>query len=134
MEEILIPIVALLLPVAIVFIIAWRNRHEVNKKTEVLLAAIEKGQQIDPELFAEKKGRGYVPKTLKERLAMKAQTALVCLFLGIAFILLAVFADVPSDNAFMIAGGVLCAVGIAYSLSYFLGKRMFEEELSKNEQ
>ena len=50
--EALIPIsIVVVLPVLVVMIVMRQRRFEVDKKTEVLLKAVENGTQLDPSFF-----------------------------------------------------------------------------------
>ena len=65
MEEILVPIaICVVLPVMIVWLINRTRQNETNRKTEIMLKAIESGATIDANFFKEIQGA----KTIKERL------------------------------------------------------------------
>jgi hypothetical protein len=66
MEGILIPIaVYVVLPVMIVWLVTRSRQNETNKKTEVMLKAIEAGAPIDANLFQDSVRKR---KSVKERL------------------------------------------------------------------
>ncbi|MBO7618047.1 MAG: hypothetical protein J6T22_12665, partial [Bacteroidales bacterium] len=50
--EVLVPIaIVVVMPVLVVWLVMRARQHEVDKKTEVLLKAVEEGVQIDPAFF-----------------------------------------------------------------------------------
>ena len=64
--DILMPLgVCVVLPVMIVWLVMRTRQNETNKKTEIMLKAIESGATVDTEFFKSQQ-RGQ--KTIKERL------------------------------------------------------------------
>ena len=62
---IIIPVcVCVVLPVMIVHLVTRARQNETNKKTEIMLKAIEAGASIDADFFKDKNS----PRTIKERL------------------------------------------------------------------
>jgi len=132
LEDILVPIfVCVLLPVAIVWIVGRTRQNETNRKTEVLLKAIESGTQIDPDMFKDKE---KTPKSVKQQLLEKLTTGCITSFMGAAFLALYFLkVDIFFDNLLPIAGGVMLAVGLAMFISYFVGKNMLAKEIEAEE-
>ena len=134
--EILIPIfVCVVLPVAIVLIIGLVRRNETNRRAEVMLKAIESGQSIDPQIFA----RPRKKHSIKQDLLEKLNGACITSFMGIAFLLIFFFGKEWADNFFptslwLIAGGVMLAVGIGLFIGYFTGKKMLAKEIEAEEK
>ena len=63
--DLLVPLgICVVLPVMIVWLVMRTRQNETNKKTEIMLKAIESGATIDADFFKEKQGA----KTIKERL------------------------------------------------------------------
>ena len=61
MEEILIPIgICVVLPVMIVWLINRTRQNETNRKTEIMLKAIESGATIDADFFKAQQDRKSV--------------------------------------------------------------------------
>ena len=142
MYNVLIPLfVCVVLPIAIVWLVVSSRKHEMDKKTELMLKAIESGAQIDPEFFKPKekeKSRGR----LKQDLLDKLTGACITTFMGIAFLAFGI-ADmyVPTLSKglwFMevspLAGAILLAVGIGLFISYFMGKKMLAKEIEAEEK
>ena len=64
--DILMPLgICVVLPVMIVWLVMRTRQNETNKKTEVMLKAIESGATVDTEFF---KSQQREQKTIKERL------------------------------------------------------------------
>lgn len=135
----LLPIfVCVVLPVAVVWIISSAKKHEMDRKTEVMLKAIENGQQVDPEMFKQVKEARSTKRALLEKL----NGALVCFFIGLALLAVRLF-GIEWTDGFVDAGRfgwglagalILMAVGIALFISYLVGKKMLAGEIRKEEQ
>ena len=64
--------VCVVLPVLVVWLVSRSRKNDIDRRTEVMLKAIEHGQEIDPEAFSSK-GKGR--RTIKMALLGKLQTA-----------------------------------------------------------
>ena len=140
MQSVLLPIlVCVVLPIAIVWFITRTRQHETDKKTEILLKAIESGVEIDPALFKSRQPR---TRGIKEELMDKFTGACVTSFMGIAFLVISLVSfnnpDWIKGMWFMktapLAGGILLAIGAALFLSYLVGKRMLAKEIEEEEK
>ena len=140
MEDILVPIfICVILPVAIVGIVMAARQHEVRRKTEVMLKAIEAGVPVDTNLLSTKKEKSA--KTIKQDLLEKLTSGCILTFMGTGFL---VMGAIPScslfiNNSFinrwlLPAGCVLLAVGISMFISYFAGKKMLAKEIEAEEK
>ncbi len=131
--------VCVVLPVAVVWIISSAKKHEMDRKTDVMLKAIENGQQVDPEMFKQVKEARSTKRALLEKL----NGALVCFFIGLALLAVRLF-GIDWTDGFVDAGRfgrgsltgafILIAVGIALFISYLVGKKMLADEIRKEEQ
>ena len=140
MEDIIIPIfICVVLPVAIVWLVARTKQNETNRKAEIMLKAIESGAQVDMSQFStEKKG----PKSIKQELLDKLTGACVTTFMGIAFLIWAFigyFNPEFTDGRFFnrlapVTGGVMFAIGIGLFISYFVGKKMLAKDIEAEEK
>ena len=141
MEEILVPIaVCVVLPIVIVWLVSRVRQNETNRKADIMLKAIENGQQVDPAFFKPSKSPAQ-ERTIKMDLLEKLNAACITTFMGVAFIIYSIvcyFIPDGLDNFFLsnmapIAGGVLLAVGIALFVTYFTGKKMLAKEIEAEE-
>ena len=83
MEATLVPVfICVILPIVIVWLVVRARKHEMDKKTEIMLKAIENGAQIDPQLFKTKQST----RSIKQELMDKFTGACVTSFMGIAFL------------------------------------------------
>lgn len=139
----LIPVaVCVVLPVMIVWLISRVRQNETNRRAEVMLKAIESGQQVDPDYFKPSKRPSPAHgKTIKQELLEKLNAACITTFMGVAFIIYAIvcyYNPEAFDGFFLssmapIAGGVLLAVGIALFVTYSTGKKMLAKEIEAEE-
>ena len=136
--DILMPLgICVVLPVMIVWLVMRTRQNETNKKTEVMLKAIESGATVDPEFFKSQQ-RGQ--KTIKERLLSRLAGGSILSLIGIAFLVLAiVFANSYAPNGwnfskspaptFAIIGGISLAIGLALFAVFFVGKKIMAREM-----
>lgn len=130
--EILIPIgVAVVLPVAIVAIVFKSALASDRNRKEIILAALEKNPNLDVEDLVKRMKKSN--KLIKEKLLAKLQHGCLCCLMGVAFVLLYFFLSVQKE-ILLIAGTALIAIGIAFLVSYFVGRRMLAKEMEAEQQ
>ena len=133
--EVIVPIfVCVILPVVIVWLVMRTKQNETNKKTEVLLKAIECGATIDDmDYFKSPK-----QKSTKEKLLEKLNGACVTSLMGVAFLVLGILKDndlIDLPMPFVtLAGAVLLTVGIGLFITYFIGKKTLAKEIEAEEK
>ena len=138
MEEILIPIgICVVLPVMIVWLINRTRQNETNRKTEIMLKAIEAGATIDAAFFKNQQDQKG-PRTIKERLLKRLTGGCVFALMGVAFAVIgfvnrSMMTEIHmSNDSFTIPcflGGVFFAIGIALLIGFFVGKKMLAKEM-----
>ena len=130
---ILVPLgVCVVLPVLIVWLVLRSRKHEVDRKTEVILKAMEEGIPIDENLLKTKK-----PKSIKRELLDKLTGACVTTLMGAAFLVLSLLKDNKAFADFdgtIFPGVILLAIGISLFISYFIGKKMLAKEIEAEEK
>ena len=136
--DLLLPLgVCVVLPVMIVWLVMRTRQNETNKKTEIMLKAIESGATVDTEFF---KSQQREQKTIKERLLSRLAGGSILSLIGIAFLVLAiVFANSYAPNGwnfgnspaptFAIIGGISLAIGLALFAVFFVGKKIMAREM-----
>lgn len=141
LEGILIPLgVCVVLPVLVVWLVMRKKTNETNRRTEVMLAAIEKGSDVNAEkLLGLFDKTGKPTKTtrtaLKEKLMKKLLTAFILMGIGIAFGIYALLMSIQGGSntndlaAYSFVSAVLLLVGAAFLISYFISRRFMAEEL-----
>lgn len=137
--SVLVPIcVCVILPVTIVWIVMKAKKNEVNRKSEILLKAIESGVAIDTNLF--KTEQRHI--STKERLLKRLTGACITTLIGIAFIISSCITwsrygdNIHTDYTQfpLLIGCILLAVGIALFIVFFTGKKMLAKEIEAEEQ
>ena len=130
--EILIPIgVVVVLPVAIVAIVFKSALASDRNRKEIILAALEKNPNLDVEDLVKRMKKSN--KLIKEKLLARLERGCLCCLMGVAFVLLYFFLSVQNEFL-IITGAALIAVGIAFLISYFVGRRMLAKEMLAEEQ
>lgn len=141
--DILIPLgVCVVLPVLVVWLVMRKKTNETNRRTEIMLAAIEKGSDVNAEKLLDlfdKTGKPTKTKTtrtaLKERLMGKLLASFILMGIGIAFGIYALLMSIQGGSntndlaAYSFVSAVLLLVGAAFLISYFISRRFMAEEL-----
>lgn len=131
--EILIPIgVAVVLPVAIVAIVFKSALASDRNRKEIILAALEKNPDIDVEQLM--KNLKKSEKLIKEKLLARLERGCLCCLMGMAFMVLYFFLGVQGEDFIVVVGAALIAIGIAFLVSYFVGRRMLAKEMEAEQQ
>lgn len=130
--QLLVPIgVAVVLPITIVAIVFKSALASERNRKEIILAALEKNPNLDVEDLVKRMKKSE--KLIKEKLLAKLQRGCLCCLMGVALVLLYFFLSV--QNEFLITAGVaLIAIGIAFLVGYFVGRRMLAREMEAEEQ
>lgn len=130
--KILIPIgVAVVLPVAIVAIVFKSALASDRNRKEIILAALEKNPNLDVEDLVKRMKKSN--KLIKEKLLARLERGCLCCLMGVAFVLLYFFLSVQNEFL-IITGPALIAIGIAFLVSYFVGRRMLAQEMEAEQQ
>lgn len=136
MDKILVPIfICVVLPVTIVWLITRARQNETNRKTEVMLKAIEAGATIDANLFKNSKDS----LTIKERLLKRLTGGCIFSLMGVVFTIIGIVnRNMAHDNdAFTIPvlfGGIFFAIGVALLVVFFVGRKMLAKEMEAEEK
>lgn len=130
--QFLVPIgVAVVLPIAIVAIVFRSALASERNRKEIVLAVLEKNPDIDVEQLM--KNLKKSEKLIKEKLLARLERGCLCCLMGVAFVLLYFFLSVQNEFL-IITGAALIAVGIAFLVSYFVGRRMLAKEMEAEQQ
>lgn len=132
LEDILVSLgVVVALPVLIVSIIFRSVMAADRNRKEIILAALEKNPNLNVEDLVKRMNKSE--KLIKEKLLAKLQRGCLCCLMGVAFVLLYFFPSVQNEFL-IIAGTALIAIGIAFLVGYFVGRRMLAQEMEAEQQ
>ena len=126
------------LPIVIVWLAIRSEMNKTNQRTQIVLAAIEKNPNMDIEELMEK--ISPKKKLLKEKLLSKLLTGNITTFLGIGFLICAIYVDLVGGmnskdlRMLYLAGAILLGVGIAFLISYSKGKKLLAKEIEAEEK
>lgn len=129
---------AVILPITIIFLVLRGKMASERNRKEIILAALEKNADIDIEELVRKMNTPN--KLLKEKLLKKLQRGLVTAFIGVGAITIAGCMGYASGGSpediylFGIPGAALLAVGIAFIISYIVGRKMLAKEMEAEER
>ncbi len=126
------------LPLIIVWLTNKRKNHEIDKKTEILMALLEKNPNLDPAEVLDKLDMPSEDgkKSLKERLLEKLLGGCICTLIGIVLFFTHLFGFVflGDKTTGVVGGGVLTAIGIALIIYYLVSKKMLQNEIATEEK
>ena len=132
LEDILVSLgVVVALPVLIMAIIFRSAMAADRNRKEIILAALEKNPNLNVEDLVKRMKKSE--KLIKEKLLARLEHGCLCCLMGVAFVLLYFFLSVQNEFL-IIAGAALIAIGIAFLVSYFVGRRMLAQEMKAEEQ
>lgn len=133
LENVIVPLgICVLLPIAIVWLAYRRKMNETNKRTEIVLAAIEKNSGVDVEEFLKKLNPPQ--KTMRENLLSKLQRGCVFLFVGIGcvgyMVYTACVANISEESILpmTIVSVLALSIGGANLITYFVGKNQLGKD------
>ena len=133
----LIPIcICVVLPVMVVWLVTRARIKKNEQKMAVLVKAIENGMEIDPELLVSETESSRNTK-MKLKLIKKLTTGIVCSMIGIALLVcpsLDAFEGVAGLEMLYIIGGVMVAIGVAYMVAFFVGRKYLAPEIEAEER
>lgn len=121
MVEILVPICCgCVLPIAIVALVSLRKRNSDNKRAEVMIKAIESGEEVQAEKLAEALGKPIVSP--QELLNARLLRGCIYSLVGLALLLVNIFTAIDADLSTMLilCGAISIAIGVAYLIVYFM--------------
>lgn len=137
-EEVIITLgCCVVLPVTVVALIVRNRMHNTDKRTEIALAAIEKNPGMNVENFM--KSLQPRQKTIKERLYTRLTVGLSLLGIGLGLLMYVLYRGLTHSWAtgdvrgMALFGSVICLFGLGFSITYWIGKRMFRKELEAGE-
>ena len=136
---ILVPLgICVALPVLIVWLVTRTRQNETDKKTEIMLKAIEAGATIDAEFFKDAQRK---QKSTKERLLNRLIWGCTTSILGVGLAALGIVQWVnwngtTSNDSFVVPlvfAGIFLAIGIALVMGFFVGRKMLVKEIEAEE-
>ncbi len=131
----LIPIcICVVLPVMVVWLVTRARIKKNEQKMAVLVKAIENGVDIDPELLISETESS---RNTKMRLIKKLTTGIICSMIGVALFVcpsIDAFEGVAGLQMLYIIGGVMVAIGVAYMVAFFVGRKYLAPEIEAEER
>ena len=132
MGEILVPVaICVVMPVMIVWLINRTRQNETNRKTEIMLKAIESGATIDADFFKAQKAT----LTIKERLLKRLSVGCICTLIGLILETIGILNFVgwngTTTSLALLIGGILLGIGVSLIVVFFIGKKMLAKEMEE---
>ena len=137
MAETIIPImICVVLPIAIVLIRALAKINGENKRSEIIVKALEANKEVDTDKLIDslKEPGKSIREIMNSRLLCGCKYSLVGVFLIFAGFMARIASDADEFEVAMILwliGGVSVAMGISYLIVYFVTRKQEESSDSK---
>lgn len=132
--------ICVVLPIWVVTLVMKARTRKMDRKMDILMASVEKGQQVDPALLVaaeEGNGKYKLKRNILNRLAFGSIFSLLGAFLFIIPVLLgpstSAIATHSRNSVFFVIGAILLAVGAGLLISYFVGRKMLAKEIEAEE-
>lgn len=132
MTQTIVPIfVCVVLPVAIVLITSLRKMYVENKRTQIIIKAIEANKEVDTDKLLEslKGSQKTAREILNARLLRGCMYSLIGVALAIVGIVnLATGAEFSADPVTVpfVFGGIALAIGLSYLIVYFVTRKQVD--------
>ena len=130
-------VLLLSLPIWIALFVYRHKVNATNKRTQVILTALEKNEGSLPEELI--KSINEPKKSIKERLLGKLLLGILCSLAGLGLIIAVIVeyctgAREYLDADFLAIGLIMMAAGVAFLVYYFIGKRTLKAEIEAEER
>ena len=131
--------ICVVMPVMIVWLVSRTRQNETNKKTEIMLKAIESGATIDADFFKDIQKK---QRSTKERLLNRLVWGCATSILGVGLAALGIVQWVnwngtSSNESFvlpLVFAGIFLAIGIALFIGFYVGRKMLAKEMEAEEK
>lgn len=125
-----------LMPIIIAIQSSKENKHKIDKQTEVLREAIQKGGTENINVAEIVGAFDAKKKTLKLTIIKNLKSGLICSLIGICLIVSALLTITEHAliSVMNVGGGILLAVGIALIVIAFISKRYLAKEIEAEER
>ena len=130
-------VLVLSLPIWIALFVYRHKVNATNKRTQIILTALEKNEGSLPEELI--KSINEPKKSIKERLLGKLLLGILCSLAGLGLVI-AVIVEYSTgareyfDADFLAIGLIVMAAGVAFLVYYFIGRRALQTEIEAEEQ
>ena len=122
-------------PIMIAILVYRHKVNATNKRTQIILTALEKNEGSVPEELL--KSLNEPKKSTKERLLWKLLWGILGCLTGLGLIIATIveyYANECFDTELLIYGLVVLAAGVAFLVYYFVGRRALQAEIEAEEQ
>ena len=127
--------VCIVLPIWIVTLVMKARTRKMDRKMDILMKAVESGQQVDPALLVTAE-QGDGKYRLKKNLLNRLCVGIFLSIGGLLFGLTPLFVGLSYSNSnveFLMISAVVFSVGIGFLVSYFVGRKMLAKEIEAEE-
>lgn len=128
--------VCVALPIVIVRMVMRARTHRMDKKMEILMKAVENGQQVDPALLvtAQTGGRKY---SLKKNILNRLLFGAIFSTAGLMLLIVTVLSGskvIYVDKLSLLLSLLFISIGAGLLISYFIGRRLLAKEMEIEEK
>lgn len=128
--------VCVVLPIVIVWMVVRARTHSMDKKMEILMKAVENGQQVDPALLvtAQTGSRKY---SLKKNILNRLLFGVIFSMAGLMLLIVTVLSGskvIYMDKFSLLLSLLFISIGAGLLISYFIGRRLLAKEMEIEEK
>lgn len=120
-------LLVILFILAFITIVMWFKKKEGERKTNLLLSALEKGQTIDPELFRSNKQIRLINQYILLALLICGTGVSLFAAIGSVIVIIESVSRGNINDGQMLVCALLIAIGSSLLLGYFKGKKMLKD-------
>ena len=130
-------VLVLSLPIWIALFVYRHKVNATNKRTQIILTALEKNEGSLPEELI--KSINEPKKSIKERLLGKLLLGILCSLAGLGLIIAVIVEYCTGARKYFDADGLalglaIMAAGVAFLVYYFIGRRALQAEIEAEER
>lgn len=141
-NQFLMPVsICVVLPIMIVWLTTRIKENETNRRTEIILAALEKGQDTDLEAIVKQLAPKEKKNNTKWRIMYYLRTGCILLAIGLGLLAMAGIINLDGGGftnkdvqIFSGTGITLFFMGIGFIIVYHTSRRFMAEEIAREEE
>lgn len=128
-----------ILPIVVVWLVTRLRANETNRRTEIILKALEQNPDMDVEQFIKQLTPAKKGKTIKERLLGKLLGGCTLLTIGIVMVghwglrTAGLIVSTAHNNNALVFGSFFIGIGIALIIQFVIGKRWLAKEIEQEQ-
>lgn len=131
---VIVTCVCVVAPITIVWLVTKARTKKMDRKMDILMQAVNNGQEVDPALLVNAEGKKYrLKKNILNRLLVGIIATLSGLMIMFVPYLLNSSWEEAGASDLVIVPIIIQAVGVGFLVSYFVGRKFLAKEIEQEE-